>query len=505
MKKTMILAAAVGIVFLIVSAFGAFYFAPKLKGEMESLLSDRTGRLVRIESFDWAFWPVLQFKGRGLSIGSSENREGLFVYVEKLTVKAGFRGLLASPRKIEMIELDESLIRIPPRRRPTDVSLKPAALVSQDLHSPTSPVILERLVLTTSAVEILPREIQKPSRIIRIQKFAMDGVALGKSSPFEASLLYPHPKGDVLVQGEFGPFDRNEPIQTPISGNYLFEKADLSTFREIGGILTSDGRFEGDLGENHIEGQAQIPDFQLTKAENIVPMDVKFVVDRNAGEVYLREVDTEFLQTRLTVTGQIVAPPTGAGRVVELKVAGEQARVEDLLRIALKGERPPLIGPIQLNTSVTVPPGPGRVLQRMIVTGDFLIKEGEFTDKGFQEKLAQISRLGRSDQSQSEDDRTFSNLNGEFLLEKGIINFSELNFGVPGLLVSLSGNYELESEQMDFEGRVEMERSVSEMTSGRLSRWLRIVDPLLRRGDAGTSVPIRIKGNRNRPSVSLDF
>jgi hypothetical protein len=179
--------------------------------------------------------------------------------------------------------------------------------------------------------------------------------------------------------------------------------------------------------------------------------------------------------------------------------------VEDLLRIALKGEKPPLIGQIQLDTSVTVPPGPGKVLQRMIISGEFSIEEGEFTNEGFQKKLAQISKIGRSDQNQSDDDRTFSDLNGEFLLEKGVIRFSSLRFGVPGMLVSLTGTYVLESEQMDFRGRVEMERSVSEMTSGRLSDWLRIVDPILRRGSAGTSVPIRIKGNRNRPSVSVDF
>jgi hypothetical protein len=382
--------------------------------------------------------------------------------------------------------------------------MEPVAFTFQEpSDTTTSPVILDRLVLRTAAIEILSRDPNKPPRIIQLRRLLMERMSLGKSSTFKADLCYPRPEGDVLVQGEFGPFNRDDPIETPISGSYTFSEADLVSFREISGILTSTGNFRGDLGENHVEGHAQIPDFQLTKVQNVVPLEVRFVVDRIRGDVYLREVDTAFLNTRLITTGEIKGTPQG--RRVDLKVKGSEARVEDLLRMALKGDEPPLVGQIHLDTSVTVPPGRERVMQKMIVSGEFSIEEGEFTNEGFQKKLAQISKIGRSDRSQREDDRTFSDLKGEFRLEAGVIEFSRLHFGVPGMLVSLGGTYALETEQMDFRGRVEMERSVSEMTSGRLSDWLRILDPILRRGNAGTSVPIRIKGTRNSPSVTLDF
>jgi hypothetical protein len=96
-------------------------------------------------------------------------------------------------------------------------------------------------------------------------------------------------------------------------------------------------------------------------------------------------------------------------------------------------------------------------------------------------------------------------LNGTFRLENEVIRFTTLHFGVPGMFVSLNGTYALDTEEMDFRGTVNLERSPSEMTSGRLSKWLRILDPVLRSTDAGTSVPIRIQGTRSSPSVLPDF
>ena len=506
MKRILVIAAVATVSLLILASLAGLYYAPRLKVEMENLLSQRSGRPVRIESFGWSLWPALQFKGSGLSIGSSDERSSLYVYVESLRIRTGFLGILTKPRSIESLILQKTLIRVPPRK---NRSADQPRRVSVNLQNPrleiASPVILEELVLETAAVEILRKEPEKPPRIIEIRRLTMKDLALGEASPFEADLRYPRPEGDVLVNGEFGPFDREEPISTPISGEYEFVDADLGTFREISGILNSEGRFGGDLRKNHIVGRAKIPDFQLAKAQNIVPLDVSFEVDRISGDIYLREVETSFLQTRLSTTGEIRGLPQGKGRVVDLEVNGTEARVEDLLRIALRGDEPPLVGQIELTTSVTVPPGPGRVFQRLIVAGEFSIEEGELTNDGFQEKLAQISKIGRSDRGESQDNRTFSDLNGEFRLEKGRIEFSRLRFGVPGMLVTLTGGYGLESEQMDFRGRVEMEKSVSEMTSGRLSEWLKVLDPILRRGDAGTSVPIKIKGTRNSPSVSLDF
>ena len=72
-KKLLIVAAAATLFVLILAGLVGVYFTPRLKAELENLLTQRSGRPVRIESFGWSLWPNLQFKGRGLRIGSSED------------------------------------------------------------------------------------------------------------------------------------------------------------------------------------------------------------------------------------------------------------------------------------------------------------------------------------------------------------------------------------------------------------------------------------------------
>jgi hypothetical protein len=505
LKRALVISAIVSLSLLVLVNIVGFWIAPELRVGLSEILSERTGRPVQIKSFGWSLWPALQFKGEGLSIGSAEVSDAIYVFVEDLRVGVGIFGLLSSPRSIDSVNLNKVLIRIPPGRNLTQSKLIPARIEKNSAVLASSPVVVEKLVLKTAAIELLSRDPEKAPRIIELRTFVMKDVALGQASPFEADLINPRPTGNILVSGQVGPFDRDEPIRTPISGHYRFTNADLGEFRDIQGILGSEGEFKGDLGENHVEGTAQIPDFQLAKVGNVVPLDVTYVVERIGGEVYLRDVKTSFLETRLSTTGEVRRQPGRSGRVVDLHVVSEEARVEDLLRIALKGDEPPLVGEIGLDTKVTIPPGEGRTMERMVIEGLFQIEHGEFTNPDFQKKLAQISKIGRREQAGQTDDRAFSDLNGEFQLENAVIRFSRLEFGVPGMLVSLTGDYGLESQEMDFRGHVDLERSVSEMTKGRLSDWLRILDPVLKRGNAGTSVPIRIKGTRSSPSVSLGF
>ncbi|UCF38282.1 MAG: hypothetical protein JSU96_05375 [Acidobacteriota bacterium] len=507
MKKFLIFAGIALLVLVAGLSVLGIFLAPQLEEELEAVLSERTGRPVQIDSFGWSVWPGLGFRGEGLTVGRADEAFELFVRVESIHVQPGLFGLLRSPRSLNSITLKNLFVRIPPKRSSVAFNLKPIALTEND--SPPlreeSPFLVERLVLETAAIELESKDPSKPPRIIQIRTMTMRDIAFGRPSPFQADVHYPHPEGDVLVDGVFGPFDRNDPIRTPVSGHYTFRDADLSAFKEISGILTSEGDFNGNLGENHIEGKATIPEFQLTKAENVVPLSVDFVVDRLGSDVYLRDIRSSFLETEIHTVGEIVRSRAQEGRVLKLDVKGEKSRVEDLLRIALKGDQPPLTGQIQFTAAVTVPPGPGKVIERMEIDGQFQIHEGQFTDPEFQKKLAQISKLGRADRGSDSDDRTFSDLTGDFRMENSEIHFSRLQFGVPGMKVSLTGSYGLQSNQMDFRGRVSLEKAVSEMTSGGLSNLLKILDPLLRGEDGGTSVPIRIRGDRSSPSVSIDF
>ena len=90
--------------------------------------------------------------------------------------------------------------------------------------------------------------------------------------------------------------------------------------------------------------------------------------------------------------------------------------------------------------------------------------------------------------------------------ENGTIHFSRLQFAIPGAAISLAGNYDIRSLEIDLRGEARMEATVSEMTTGVKSFFLKLVDPLFKRKDsrAGAIIPIHIHGTRDQPSVGLD-
>ncbi len=85
---------------------------------------------------------------------------------------------------------------------------------------------------------------------------------------FEAAVTNPIPRGLVKSTGTFGPWNREDPGGTPLTGRYTFDNADLSTIKGIGGILTSTGTFGGQLDRIGVSGETRTPDFRVNVAGN---------------------------------------------------------------------------------------------------------------------------------------------------------------------------------------------------------------------------------------------
>ena len=64
---------------------------------------------------------------------------------------------------------------------------------------------------------------------------------------YEAVLTNPKPRGLIRSAGTFGPWDADDPADTPLGGDYVLEHADLGVFQGIAGILESKGHFDGTL------------------------------------------------------------------------------------------------------------------------------------------------------------------------------------------------------------------------------------------------------------------
>jgi hypothetical protein len=183
----------------------------------------------------------------------------------------------------------------------------------------------------------------------------------------------------------------------------------------------------------------------------------------------------------------------------------ERARIEDIMRMAVKSDQPPMTGGLVLTTTLVLPPGEADVAERLELDGQFALASAKFTSYDVQGKIEELSKRGRGANPSSPRDRVVSNFEGRFQLAGGVLRLPALQFSVPGAAVQLAGAYALAPETLDFKGQLLLDAKISQTTTGFKSLLLRAVDPLFRQKDGtGSALPIKIAGHRDAPEFGLD-
>lgn len=517
MKKMLL--AGVALVAVVVAAGAAFVFyilPSRVSSDLSTFLTDRTGRQVEIAALGWSFVPALHLEGEGIVVGADRPGTPPLVELGAFTLDAGFGDLMAAPRRISAIRLDELRVHI--ARGPADADDEPPQTMPTELEevsdASSTPVVVDQLVAAQVRLEIGSSDPDKAPRVFDIHRLTLDSIALDRPVGFDATMTNPKPVGEVATRGQFGPWNKDRVADTPISGEYRFTQADLGEFNGIAGILDSTGTFGGSFGQIEARGEATIPDFQVAVG-GVVPLDVSFEVGvgDDGGDVQLRSVVTRFLDTVLDATGSVVRVDGVDGRRVVMDVTAENARVQDLVSFALESETPPLTGRIDLRTRLEIPPGDDRpVIEKMLLDGEFTIAEARFSSLDVQKTLTQISRIGQGQGASAGEagGSVVSDLAGVFAMDEGRLGFSRVSFAIPGMAVRLVGSYGLRDGALDFGGELHLDQAASQLVPttqlpDRVAPWLRLLDPLFQRGEAttGTMVPITISGTRSSPTFRV--
>src|SRR5688572_715716 len=338
-----------------------------------------------------------------------------------------------------------------------------------------------------------------------IGKVRLESAGRDVAMRYDATLTNPKPPGIINSQGHFGPWVAGEPGETPLDGEYTFEKADLSVFKGIAGILHSTGSFEGTLESITARGEAKVPDFRLKRAGNPVPLSTRFevLVDGTNGNTILKPVIARLGSTNFTTSGGVIKHEVERRRAISLDVSMPKGQMRDLLRLATRGS-PFMEGVIQMKTKLDIPPLSGKVKEKLLLDGQFEIKNGKFLKSNIQDKLDSLSRRGQGQPKNQEIDEVISQMAGRFKLEDEVISFEALSFAVPGSGVDLVGTYDMAKDQLDFHGTLRMEAKVSQTMTG-WKRWaLKPVDPFFAKNGAGTFLKIKIEGTAKEPKFGLD-
>jgi hypothetical protein len=365
----------------------------------------------------------------------------------------------------------------------------------------------------------LSLETDKPGKLpldFAIGKLRLTNVSGSGALNFDADMTNPRPTGKLHTAGSFGPWETEDPGESPISGSYRLEHADLADFKEIAGTLDSVGIYQGTLRDLHVEGETATPDFRLPRFGNALALHTRFqaAVDATNGDTQLDAVDATLGRSHFTTKGTIVRVPpqdgskTSIGHDIALTVSVDHARIEDFLLLTGHSTDPMLTGPLTLKASLHIPPGAAHVVQRMILDGSFSLDQARFTSARIQGRIEELSLRGQGHPEQiktTPPDTIFSAMQGGFHMSNGVLDLPALDYQVPGAKILLKGSYTVDGGGLKFDGTARLEAPVSEMIGGFASKLLKPLDGFFRKDGAGVEVPIHISGTRENPDFGVDF
>ncbi|MGD0740811.1 MAG: hypothetical protein ABR957_14555 [Terracidiphilus sp.] len=505
---------------------------PMLRAAIVDRLEEHFHARVELDSFHvslvnglWAegkglrIWPPAQGSGLATPEASALSQPGHLVrpiiQIADFRFHAPLRYNLGEPVKISMVELKGLDIDIPPKTHFTHK----LALEHEEHHG--TPLLRFEVESIRCDGAHLTLETDKPGKLpleFDIAHIKLTGSTAG-SMQFDAQLTNPKPAGLILTTGAMGPWKVDDPGETPLSGSYRFEHADLGVFKGIAGILESTGRYEGVLRDLVVDGQTDTPDFRLTSFGTAMPLHTVFHahVDGTDGDTLLEPVNATLGQSHFTAEGKVVrvAPGTAGngtatpgGHEIALNVKVDHGRMEDFLRLTSKSGTPLLTGTLALKATLEIPPGSAPVEERLKLKGSFTLDDAQFTSVKIQNDLGQLSMRGQGlpkEARHSQDADVRSAMQSDFTMADAKIALPNLKYTVPGAEIDLKGTYGMHGGLLTFTGTAKTDATVSEMVGGWKGALLKPADRYFQKDGAGTEVPIHVSGTRESPQFGVDL
>jgi hypothetical protein len=485
---------------------------PQMREKVVAYLDDKFDSNVKLDDLKVRFVPNLHVIGRGLEL-EWKRRQDIppIVKIGEFRFRVEWLDLIQPIQHIARVDLKDFELNLPPKP-PPDPSLKPGEdppkppKPKEEGHSAAASVVVDMIVADKMKLRLVPRDPEKPLKEFDLHELRILGAGLGQPLSYKTKMTNYKPPGIIDSIGQFGPWNRDEPGETPLAGTYTFDNADLGVFKGIGGIMTSKGKFGGVLHRIECDGEANVPEFYLTMANQKMPLKTKFhaIVDGTNGNTYLRPVEAVLGQTPFKVSGDIAGVKNVKGKTIDLDVDMPRGRIQDLIRLAVKGT-PAMTGAVRMKSIISIPRGDEHVIDKLGLRGTVVLGSLKFTNAEIQSKVDALSRRAQGKPQEDGIQQVRSNLGGAFVLQDAILRFNRLQYAVEGAEIDLAGFYGLKSEEIDFQGTIALDAKASEAMGGFKGILLKPFDGLVSRKNKGTVLSLKIEGTREKPKFGVDF
>jgi hypothetical protein len=496
-------------ILVVVATILVSHAEPILRARVIETLSTRFKSKVELDGFHVSLLRGLQVSGEGLRLfgefDPNNHEPGIqpLISVAQFRFRTGVMALLRSPTHVNTVYVKGLTMNLPPREQRGEI--KNMGSTGRKIKVVVDKFVCDQatLIINTLRPGKLPLEFD-------IESLNMTSIGPNEPLHFDANLTNPKPVGNILSSGSFGPWRADSPRDTPVGGTYSFNNADLGTIKGIGGILSSKGQYAGTLDNIVVDGATDTPDFRIAISGRPVPLHTDFhaIVDGTSGDTYLQPVKAKILDTWLAANGSVVRTNAPKGHHVELDAVIAKGKIEDLLKLAIRTDPPVMTGVVQLKTHFDLPAGDPDVANRLKLSGTFRVSQAHFSNDKIQSKVDALSMRSQGKPKLAQDnipDNVRSDLSGVFKLEDGVINFSRLQFEIPGTQVNLTGQYSLDGNQFDFHGKARLDAKLSHTVTGWKSILLKPADPFFSKNGAGTELPVKVTGTKSEPHFGADF
>ena len=454
-------------------------------------LAEASDSRVTIRSSHRTYFPIPGCILEGVEFHHGPNQWTL-ITIDKLTVEGSYPGILT--KHVPRIRTEGGHVFVPPFG---------SNVTFQSQHSK---LVVEEIVANGTVVDFASDDPQKPALRFEVSEAILHNVRWGDPLAYQLKFRNPEPPGEIATRGSFGAWTSGHPGDTPISGEYSFDRADLSVYRGIAGMLSSKGKFEGVLKHIDIAGSTDVPDFEVTSGSHKVKLRINYsaFVDAIHGDTFLKNVDAHFGQTNVIAAGSVAGSKGRKGKFGQFDLTVRSGRIEDILGLFVKERKSPMSGAIAIKAKAEIPPGKERFLDKVKLHGTFGIDDGSFSKAETQQNVNELSAGARGEKMEDAE-TVLTDLKGQVLLEGGVASFSDLSFGIPGADARMYGTYNILNHKIDLHGRMRVDTKISKTTTGVKALLLKAMDPFFKKKKKGEVVPVHITGTYEHPEFGLDL
>jgi hypothetical protein len=496
-----------GVTVLVLLLAGTLFLAshwPFTREEVIKSLEESTASSVEIRTFRPFYFPNPGCIAEGV-VFRKGNDTGIppFITVEKLTLSTGLLNVFR--KHLGDLRAEGAHVVVPPGGKFEQTS--------------DTGIVIDHFEGNGSIVEFISRKPGKKPLKFVFDQLALKNVSTTAPLSYQIKLQNPVPPGEIDASGQFGPLNLKNSSQTALSGDYTFRDADLGAFPGIAGKLFSQGKFHGTLGHVDIEGNTDNPAFEVTESHHAVHLGTQFqaYVNGENGDTFLNNVQSRIGKTTVYWRGKVAGTKGTPGKITSLEMSTKNGRIEDLLRMFVSADKPPMQGAISFKGTTLLPPGTAPFLKRIEIDGIFGIDAGRFTKPETQEGVNKLSENSESDEvikaekkagegkeKESDAPLALSDVKGSVVVRNGMATFTKLSFSIPSASAEMHGTYNLITQNVDLHGQLHMDSELSKTTHGFKSLLMKPLDPFFKKKH-GSLIPVKVGGTFKHPTFGLEI